>query len=332
MSVKEFTKEADAESYIDWLANNPKGFVVNTPSSINSNDMVLHTSICKSIKKKKGKSILTKYIKICSNSTNELLDWIERHDGSGFTSVSCHCKPKVYCQSIDFEEFWSWLKQKTNYEFSTVKQKLSFTIDIDKNERVNITPLSSKTNRSMAKKSVQNFTEQYNEIRSISPSDYDGHNNSYLTSLIFAHNSENKPNNDKGVDVSFKKIHKEDVLKTIKIRQGQSEFRQILLEEFNYCCAITGCLIERVLEAAHIVPHREETNYHASNGLLLRADIHTLYDLDLLKINVNGNVIIEPELINDKNYFSLLEGKSIALKLLTPQRKVYLKQRFSSRS
>ena len=245
------------------------------------------------------------------------------------TSEPCSYKPKERCQSIDFEEFWSWLKQKTNYDFSTVKQNVSFTIDIDNKERVNITPLSSKTKRSVGKNFFKIFTEQYNEKRSMSPSDYEGRHNSYLTSLIFAFNSDDNINNDKEVDEPLKKLHKDDVLKTIKIRQGQSEFRRVLLEEFNYRCAITGCLIEKVLEAAHIVPHKEETNYHASNGLILRADIHTLYDLELLKIDEDGKVFIDQELIDDKNYLPLLDGKSINPILLTARRIKLLKQRFS---
>jgi hypothetical protein len=39
-----------------------------------------------------------------------------------------------------------------------------------------------------------------------------------------------------------------------------------------------------VLEAAHIKPYQGEGDNHPANGLLLRADIHTLFDLDLLGI------------------------------------------------
>ena len=38
------------------------------------------------------------------------------------------------------------------------------------------------------------------------------------------------------------------------------------------------------LEAAHINPYRGESDNHPDNGLLLRADIHTLFDLNLLGI------------------------------------------------
>jgi hypothetical protein len=49
-------------------------------------------------------------------------------------------------------------------------------------------------------------------------------------------------------------------------------------------CAITACDAADALEAAHIVPYCGEQSNHAANGLLLRADLHTLFDLDLIGI------------------------------------------------
>jgi len=39
-----------------------------------------------------------------------------------------------------------------------------------------------------------------------------------------------------------------------------------------------------VLEAAHIKPYRGKTDSHLENGLLLRADLHTLFDLNLIGV------------------------------------------------
>lgn len=47
---------------------------------------------------------------------------------------------------------------------------------------------------------------------------------------------------------------------------------------------MTGCTVLAVLEAAHIKPYLGEQDNHPENGLLLRSDIHTLFDLDLLGI------------------------------------------------
>ncbi len=98
--------------------------------------------------------------------------------------------------------------------------------------------------------------------------------------------------------------------KTIKTRRGQPAFRKALLTIFEGRCCITGCLVEGVLEAAHIVPHTTETNYSVTNGLLLRADIHTLYDLNLIGINGDGKVFVSSAL-KDSQY-SEYHGQTIS--------------------
>ena len=67
-------------------------------------------------------------------------------------------------------------------------------------------------------------------------------------------------------------------------RRGQQEFRLALLNAFGRRCVISGCDVVGVLEAAHIRPYRGTNDNHPSNGLLLRSDIHTLFDLNLLGI------------------------------------------------
>lgn len=67
-------------------------------------------------------------------------------------------------------------------------------------------------------------------------------------------------------------------------RRGQGAFRAQLLEAYDGRCAITGCSAVAVLEAAHIKPYRGEHTHRVDNGLLLRADVHTLFDLGLIWI------------------------------------------------
>ena len=88
----------------------------------------------------------------------------------------------------------------------------------------------------------------------------------------------------------------ERILQSIKTRRGQPVFRKALLAAFKGTCCISGCNVEAVLEAAHIVPHGEVTNFSVMNGLLLRADIHTLFDLGLLDISVTGLVQLDKSL------------------------------------
>src|SRR5205823_2979542 len=83
--------------------------------------------------------------------------------------------------------------------------------------------------------------------------------------------------------IVFDPISIEDGRRRIQAsRQGQFAFRAALIEAYGGRCAMTGCDILEVLEAAHIVPYRGPSTNAVSNGLLLRADIHTLFDLGLI--------------------------------------------------
>jgi hypothetical protein len=74
-------------------------------------------------------------------------------------------------------------------------------------------------------------------------------------------------------------------LAVIHRRQGQQRFRQRLLAAYGGKCAISGCDVEPLLDAAHIVPYRGPDTNKVQNGLLLRTDLHTLFDLGLLTID-----------------------------------------------
>lgn len=88
----------------------------------------------------------------------------------------------------------------------------------------------------------------------------------------------------------------EHILSSILSRRGQQEFRSELIRAYQGCCAVTGCNVVPVLEAAHIIPHSVEQSYLVNNGLLLRADIHTLFDLFLLSVEPeSGNIVFSPE-------------------------------------
>lgn len=75
------------------------------------------------------------------------------------------------------------------------------------------------------------------------------------------------------------------ILAAIVQRQGQAAFRQQLLQAYEGRCCITGCEVPEVLEAAHIMPYRGPDTNHPCNGFLLRADLHTLFDIGLLMID-----------------------------------------------
>lgn len=95
--------------------------------------------------------------------------------------------------------------------------------------------------------------------------------------------------------------------RAIKIRRGQAKFREGLLAAYHRTCAITGCKVVDLLEAAHIRPHAEEPNYNMTNGLLLRADIHTLFDIGLLAVDSRFRIWIAPALLLSE--YKIYDGK-----------------------
>ena len=80
------------------------------------------------------------------------------------------------------------------------------------------------------------------------------------------------------------------IKKMVALRQGQPAFRAALMDAYESRCAITGCTIKDVLEAAHISPYLGDHTNHVTNGLLLRADIHTLFDRGLIKVDVDYRI------------------------------------------
>lgn len=68
-----------------------------------------------------------------------------------------------------------------------------------------------------------------------------------------------------------------------KGRLGQAGFRAKLIGAYK-ACPLTGCTIDEVLSAAHIWEYHQGGVHELWNGILLRADIHLLFDRHLLRI------------------------------------------------
>lgn len=75
------------------------------------------------------------------------------------------------------------------------------------------------------------------------------------------------------------------------------QFRRQLLDAYGGRCAVTQTPIEGLLEAAHISPYRGQHTHSVNNGLLLRSDIHTLFDLHLLSVLPDLTVRVAPEVM-----------------------------------
>lgn len=99
------------------------------------------------------------------------------------------------------------------------------------------------------------------------------------------------PGVDLAVPLPAERVRLEDV--TYPSREGQQRFRADVMAAYGRC-VVTGCQDEAVLEAAHIIPYVDARSNVVRNGLCLRADIHRLYDRNLLWIGPDGTVVVEP--------------------------------------
>lgn len=101
-------------------------------------------------------------------------------------------------------------------------------------------------------------------------------------------------------------------IRILVMRQGQPEFRSCLLQAYQNRCAITNCAVISVLEAAHILGYRGIQTNHVQNGLLLRADLHSLFDLGLLHVEPQSYRTQLDEALRETEYWSL-HGERIRL-------------------
>ena len=107
---------------------------------------------------------------------------------------------------------------------------------------------------------------------------------------------------------------RERVLTLLVRRRGQQQFRNQLIQAYASRCAITECDALPTLEAAHIVPYLGPTTNHPSNGLLLRADLHSLFDLGLIAIEpTNMHVVVDSTLATTQ--YATLVGKNLQMPL-----------------
>lgn len=98
-------------------------------------------------------------------------------------------------------------------------------------------------------------------------------------------------------------------------RRGQGEFRLLITDIYGRRCAVTKERTLPALEAAHIRPFSDGGKHKAQNGLLLRRDIHRLFDTGYVTITPDLNFEVSPrikeEFENGRDYYSL-HGHRIA--------------------
>ena len=97
-------------------------------------------------------------------------------------------------------------------------------------------------------------------------------------------------------------------------RRGQANFRATIIQAYNQRCAITSERTLPVLEAAHIKPYASGGEHSVTNGLLLRSDLHKLFDSGYVTVTPDHHFEVSRKLKEDyqngKEYYRL-QGKSL---------------------
>lgn len=106
-------------------------------------------------------------------------------------------------------------------------------------------------------------------------------------------------------------------------RLGQGSFRVVVTDAYGRRCAATGERTLPVLQAAHIHPYAVGGPHRVDNGLLLRSDLHTLFDRGYLTVTPEARLEvssrIREEFENGREYYAL-HGKEIRLPTRTELR------------
>jgi putative restriction endonuclease len=99
-------------------------------------------------------------------------------------------------------------------------------------------------------------------------------------------------------------------------RLGQGGFRVLVTEAYSRRCAFTGEKTLPVLQAAHIKPYAESGPHNVQNGLLLRSDLHLLFDKGLLTVTPDYHIEVSSRINsqyhNGKIYYAL-HGQPLAV-------------------
>lgn len=121
--------------------------------------------------------------------------------------------------------------------------------------------------------------------------------------------SSNQENPASKFDLDKIRDERKKLYRLIAERRGQPKFREDLKKAYSNRCAITNCDIQELLEAAHIVPYRGNYTNDIRNGILLRADIHTLFDIGLIGIDSASYQVVISDNLKKTEYEGISSKK-----------------------
>lgn len=128
--------------------------------------------------------------------------------------------------------------------------------------------------------------------------------------------------------------HKDDLLEGLRIRRtttqkprsGQGRFRDALIARHKGRCTVSKCAVPEALEAAHVMPHTGDPKWdHPDNGMLLRRDLHAMFDAMLWSIDPKSNRLRVAERLKTTSY-GKLDGREIDHSVAPALLKVHFRQ------
>ncbi|MFC5290706.1 HNH endonuclease [Actinokineospora guangxiensis] len=115
-------------------------------------------------------------------------------------------------------------------------------------------------------------------------------------------------------------------------RIGQAAFRKRLLQEFGDVCAFTGPAPRDVLEGAHLYSYAADGRHHDNGGLMMRRDIHRLFDLGHIAVNPDSMLIDVRSEIRRYPDYAALHGQQVRVSQgkLRPQHRSWLRKHWDT--
>ena len=99
----------------------------------------------------------------------------------------------------------------------------------------------------------------------------------------------------------------------VRPRLGQGAFRVLVTDAYERRCAVSGERTLPILDAAHIRSYADGGSHEGSNGLLMRTDIHKLFDLGYVTVDEDQRFVVSHRLKadfdNGKHYYELHGGE-----------------------
>jgi hypothetical protein len=194
---------------------------------------------------------------------------------------------------------WAFSHQLTTKQILTISDPLEFAALAKKIKQTDEYRSWNVTGHGMysaALKNYQKYLEASSFHHNADPVEY----GPYHQQVQQLQSDSDEPFNPKGQEDARARV-----LREVVQRQGQRKFRQSLIAAYNGRCVITGCPVTALLEAAHITPYLGPDTNSITNGLLLRADLHTLWDLGLLAVEPGKRTVWVSPKVNDSSYQAL---------------------------